>query len=234
MAHMRLCITPRLLLRGLIACFGLLLALHLLMFVAKFGFGHNSVFGTVPMFYFGKERNIPTAYTFILFVLASSVCILAAKIEQKGASRWTFLGIVFLFLGIDEIFSIHEKFNEPTRELLSTSGFFYYAWIIPYFVLVAVLCLILFGWLRALPRDLRTGMLISAFIYISGVFLMEGIGAWYWYHDGVPGRNDFIYFFIVTIEESLEILGLTIFIYVVSKYLASSFDYLQIEFTERQ
>lgn len=232
MANVRLCITPRLLLRSLLACFGLLLALHLLTLVARFGFGHDYVFGFAPMFNLDAERNISMAYTFMLFVLASSVCILAANIERKSTSRWTFLGIVFLILGIDEFISIHEKFTGPVRELLSTSGLFYFAWIIPYFVIVAVLFLILVGWLRDLPKDLRTGMLVSAFIYLSGVFLMEGIGGWYF--NGVPERKDLVYYFIVTLEESLEILGLTIFIYFVAKYLASSFDYLQIEFAEKQ
>lgn len=142
------------------------------------------------------------------------------------------LGVVFIVLAVDEFGSIHEKFSTPVRDALTTSGFFYYAWIIPYLVMVAVLFLILFGWLRNLPKDLRAGMLVSAFTYLSGVFLMEGIGGWYF--SGVPERKDLVYYSIVSLEESLEILGLTIFIYFVSKYLASSFDYLQIEFAEKQ
>jgi hypothetical protein len=61
---------------------------------------------------------------------------------------------------------------------------------------------------------------------------MEGLSGWY--YSGVPERKDLIYFLIISVEESLEILGLTIFIHAVFKYLASSFDYLQFEFSERQ
>jgi len=225
-------ITPRLILRLCLYCFGILLCLNFLMLIARFGFGHDHVLGFASLFSFNVERNIPMAYTFLLFVLASSICMLAANIERKGTSRWAFLGIVFLILGIDEFVSIHERFSEPVRELLSTSGFFHYAWIIPYSVIVVVLFLILFGWLRNLPKYLRAGMLVSALTYLSGVFLMEGIGGWY--SGGVPERKDLVYYLMVSLEESLEILGLTIFIYVVSKYLALSFEYLQIEFAEIQ
>lgn len=75
MANVRFRITSRQLLKGLLACFALLLALHLLTLVVRFGFGHDYFFGFVPMFNFNFERNIPTMYTVLLFVLASySVC----------------------------------------------------------------------------------------------------------------------------------------------------------------
>lgn len=239
MDNVRLCVTPKLLLKVLLGCYGILFALHLLGILAEFPFGHDHVFGLVPMFYFGAEKNVPTAYTFLLFLFASGICSLVAKIDQTATSRWAFLGIVFFILGIDEFVSIHEKFNGPVRELLSTStgffstsGFFYYAWMIPYLAIVIGLFLFLIEWLRNLPQTLRNGMITSAFIYLSGVILMEGMAGWY-SSNFMEGR-DLIYLFFVSLEESFEILGLTTFIYVVSKYLASTSVIVQIQFADKQ
>lgn len=234
MAIMRLCITPRLMLRSLLACFGVLLAMNVLMLIAKFGFGHNYVFGLVQEFNFDVEQNMPTMYNALLFVLASLLCFLATKVENRGAGKWMLLGIVFIALAVDEFTSIHEELVMPVQIALSTSGFFYFAWIIPYFVIVVVLFLILIRWLIGLPKELRAGMLVSAFMYLSGVFLMEGIGGWYYSGGGGPERTDAVYYSITTVEESLEMLGLIVFIYFVSKYLAASFDYLQLAFSEKR
>lgn len=231
MASINLVVTPRLLMRNLLIVFSFLFALNLITLIVRFGFGYPTARGFVPMFNFDDERNIPTMYSVFLFGLASMNCFLAAKIDQRSSGKWFLLGYVFIFLSIDEFVSIHERLIPIFREVFSASGFFYFAWIIPYFVFVLILFLILFNWLRHLPNSVRNGMLLAAVIFNSGVFLMEGISGWY--SDGVPERADAIYYTIVTVEESLEFLGLILFNYILVKYLTNSLDYLQIQFKEK-
>ena len=231
MTILRARITPQLLLKYMLACFVLLLALNLLTVIAK-TLGHHSVKGFVPLFHFDAERNIPTVYTVLLFILASLHRVLAAKVKHRHSGKWKLLGIVFIALAFDEFAVIHERLTTPVRDALSTSGFFHFAWIIPYFVIVVFLFFILFQWLRALPKDLRSGMLISACTYLSGVIGMEGFMGWY--EANFPSASDLSIYLIATVEESLEILGLTIFVYFVSKYLVSTFDCLQMELAEKE
>ena len=118
---MRLYITPHLLLSSLLACFGLLLVFHLLTLVLRFRFGFdiNNLDGFVRdfvrMFDLGSERNIPTLYTVLLFVLASLQCFLAAMAEYRGSGKWVFLGFIFIGLSVDEFVSIHEQLITPVR-----------------------------------------------------------------------------------------------------------------------
>jgi hypothetical protein len=228
MTTLSLSVTPRLLLRYLLVCFGFLLAMNLLTVIFK-TLGHEYVKGFVPLFHFDAEQNIPTVYTVLLFLCASWQCFLAAKVREHRKGTWKMLGFVFIAIAIDEFAVIHERLITPVRDAFSTSGFFYYAWIIPYFFIVVFLFFILFGWLRDLPKDLRAGLLVSAFTYLSGAFVMEGFTGWYF--TNFPGASNLSFYLLTTVEESLEILGITIFIYVVSKYLVSSFDRLRIELT---
>jgi hypothetical protein len=67
---------------------------------------------------------------------------------------WIILSIIFLFLSVDNISSIHERLATPTRYLLGTSGFLYYAWVIPYSMALCVFVPLYSKFLLSLPKKL--------------------------------------------------------------------------------
>ena len=64
-------------------------------------------------------------------------------------------------------------------------------------------------------------MIKAGLIYVLGAVVVEMLGGDYLYlTNDLPTRvNDFRYAFITTVEESLEMLGIVLFIYTLLSYL---------------
>lgn len=193
-----------------------LLLLNLLALALKHAFGFDDAMGFVPLFHFDYEQNAPTLFSVLLILQASASCVVIGRYMREKRIPWFILAFLFAFIALDEFASLHERLAYTVRTGLSTSGFFYYAWIIPYGVLLIVLAAYLFSWLIRLPKAIRNGYIKSAFIYLSGAVLLEGFEGWYF--EGTE-QKDFIYDMMSTVEESFEMLGLILFVYISAKLL---------------
>jgi hypothetical protein len=108
-------------------------------------------------------------------------------------------------------------------------GFLRYAWVIPYFVIVAGLVLFLYNFLLRLPSKTRNLFILSGLIFVSGAIgleLLEG------YYDSLLGTN---YYTVVlyTIEEAMEMVGVIIFIYALLNYLSENQEKVKIVFQQK-
>ena len=195
--------------------FVVLLVLNLIAITLK-ELGHNNAYGFVPTFNFDAEQNAPTLFNVFLILQAAVVCLVISKHNVPRQNYWLGLSIIFTLLAVDEYFILHEKLTGQVRSALSASGFFIYAWIIPYGILVLILGIVLLRWLRQLPKLTRRGFIVSALTYITGALIFEGIAGLYL---NIGENTDFAYRLLTTIEESLEMLGLLVFTYYAVKYL---------------
>jgi hypothetical protein len=183
--------------------------------ISKYEFGHDYVKGLVPMFYLNEENNIPTFFTVVLMLFISLLLSLIANINYKlgirHTAKWAILSIGFLYMAFDEGFAIHENLTSPFRGLMGDTnlGIFYYAWVVPGIILVLFLGAFFTKFLLQLPVATRSRFLVAAGIYLAGAIGVELIGGQY---AEIHGINNPTYSFIVTIEESLEIIGLILFI----------------------
>ena len=106
-----------------------------------------------------------------------------------------------MFLSIDEIASIHERFVNPTKETFKTSGLLYYAWIIPYGIGLIGFIIVYSKFLFELPKDTMVLFLVSGFTFIAGAIGFEMLGG---RQDELYGNRNILYSFYYTCEESLE------------------------------
>jgi hypothetical protein len=93
-------------------------------------------------FNLNTEKNAPTLFSIGLFVISSTLFLMVWKGQaaRKEPQRvWMILSGVFCFLAIDELAMIHERLIDPLRSMLGTSGFFSFAWVIPYGVAIMLL-----------------------------------------------------------------------------------------------
>lgn len=174
------------------------------------------------LFDFNIEKNIPTMFSaFILLFSAGLLGLLGIKDKMNGTkySPWFGLSAVFVFLSVDEMMELHEHLITVVKMFIPTSGILYYAWIIPYTIGVIILLLIYYKFLFRLPRKILYLIILSGFIFIFGAIIIESFGGW---EHELHGDRTLIYCSLYTVEETLEMLGVSLFIYTILSY--SSFS----------
>jgi hypothetical protein len=216
-----LVLTPKNVTRKLLTCVAVLLVFHLITLYLRFGLGHLSLHGMIPMFNFDDERNVPTLFSGFLILLCAVVLWQVSQAEvQRGGKLsfyWKALFVVTMFLFFDEVFSIHEIANNKRFKHVwpEGDGYFHFAWVVPYFFLATAVLLFFIKFLLKLPARTRVQFLIAGGLYAGGALGMELLGGKYQHTYGI----DLNYFLIITIEESLEMLGMIRFLSAILEHL---------------
>jgi hypothetical protein len=169
-----------------------------------------------------EENNIPTYFASMLLLLASIILGLITLIKYRGKrsfkTKWMILAAVFLFLSIEEIVGFHESVVGPLRSFLELDGFFYYAWVIPAFIMFCLFGLWYIPFLFHLPKRTRLLFVISGTLYVLGAVGVEMLGSKYVSDENY---NVLLSNLIATLEEDMEMAGIICFIYTLLKYLQS-------------
>jgi hypothetical protein len=171
------------------------------------------------MFNLSEEHNIPTFYATCLLLLCAALlgCVAAARRGQPYQRHWAALALVFVLVAIDEGVMLHERLVPPLQRLLGASGPLFFAWVIPYGLGLAILGCIYLRFLRQLPARWRRRVLLAAGLYVGGALGIEMVGAAYF---GAAKQIDLLYALVSTLEETLEIAGLLVFVHVLFGYVA--------------
>jgi hypothetical protein len=182
--------------------------------------GHGRLLGLVNLFNVDAEANIPTWYASVSLMVCSGLLAAIAQIQSRESipkiSDWQTLSAIFLFLSIDELVSLHELLIEPLRATLGTTGIFYFAWVIPYSVLVMLVGIRFLKFLTQLPAQTRRSFILAGALYVGGALGMEMIDGLY---ASVYGQENFTYAALTNLEEFLEMLGIVVFIHSLLVYL---------------
>ena len=194
----------------------------------RYVLGHGAVFGLIPLFDFDREHNIPTLFSTSLFLINATLFFVVWKLrnkEDKNQWIWLLLSGLFCFFAIDELSEIHERLIIPVRTTLNTSGFLYFAWVIPYSIAGLLLTIFLIPFFMRIEKKIRKWFAVSALTYIVGAIGVEMIGA---YYLSSKGEFDILYGFITTLEESMEISGLIMFIFTLLSLIQKKYQGLMI------
>ncbi|MBE0428495.1 MAG: hypothetical protein IBX61_01320 [Thermoleophilia bacterium] len=182
-------------------------------------FGLTLVETIFRLFYVDVERNIPTAFSSLLLLFAALLLAVITVLERKQAgspaSKWGILSFGFLFMAFDEAWSFHERLSK------------HITWLIPAAALVFVLVLFFLRFWWRLPARTRLAFLISAVIYLGGVMGFELVGA---YVAELYGQAGLRYGLTATVEESLEMAGVIVFIWALLSYMAGHHEEVTFRF----
>lgn len=207
-----------------------LLTIDLLIIYLKFVKGYAHFRGFINGFYFDTEANFPSFYSAMAMLFAAFLLwligTLKAEKHKRRSGHWKFLSILFVFLSVDEFASLHEMLIKPVRaiidQFLPKSDYFYFAWFIPYSLLVLAVGVIFLRFLFTIPFRTRLLFIASGAIFLSGAVGMEMVSGQYWANQGwsIDGKDevDLAYALMITLEELLEMLGIIVFIYALSAY----------------
>ncbi|WP_309570335.1 hypothetical protein [Deinococcus sp.] len=184
----------------------------------------------VPMFALGSEANIPSVFSGVILSVAAIVAwVIARGKRQQGdhfQRHWMGVSYVFVYLAIDEVAQIHDRATTGVRNILGDSAIFHYAWVVPYFFVVVGVIVWSIPFLRHLPRRTAGGMMLAGAMYVMGAMGLEVI----------EGALEYLGLFhsvampvLVTIEESLEMFSVVLFIWLLLDYLRSYLSNLHLD-----
>ena len=164
-----------------------------------------------------EEQNLPTWFSSILlFSCAAVLAAIAASKRSTGAPytrHWWVLAAGFFYISLDEAVQIHEELGGWA----DVGGILYFDWVIPASILVAILSVSYLGFLAHLPRVTRWRFVAAGLLYVGGAVGMElPLG---WWTDRA-GRHNLTYALIDWVEESLEMIGASVFLYALIEYAA--------------
>ena len=186
----------------------------------------------IKLFDFNREVNLPTYFSSLL-LLANAILLALIGYQYKALNKnfWQWLGLsaIFGFLALDEMVQIHEHVRAPTEALLNTTGIAYFAWFIPYLLIMFILAIIYFKFMARLQIRILKLFIFSAVLYISGAVVVEAISGM---HAEVHGEQTLTYAILYTFEELLEMLGLAVFFYALLCYITSHFKNFKVKFKE--
>ena len=220
-------LSPQGVLRVLLVISAVLVAMYLLGLFLRFGLGHDYALGFVPMFDLNREQNVPTLFSSMLLISAGALCVFTSRLASRWRWQWYFMALVFVVLGIDETFGLHEPLffvlrgnrSESTAELADKLGGVQwsdlYVWI-----MISIILLLAWYWplIRHVGRKVLSIAIWSAIIYLLGVIGIDNVLVT---ENEVPM---IFYLLLSVIEEVCEFVGVSLFIYAVLVYLAEHYN----------
>ena len=168
----------------------------------------------VALFSLSWEGNLPTWYaSALLLACAVTLFLIGGSAPPRQARYWSLLAAVFGYLSIDEAVGLHEQLND----VVHLTGPLYFGWILPAGLAVLLLGLAYLRFLRDLPPETRRRFLLAAALYVGGALFKEiPLGLWTEAH----GDGDLVYALIDFSEETLELIGATLFLVALLRHAA--------------
>ena len=214
----------------LVAAVAVLVALHLVVMVAKFGFGHDHLMGMARVFDLNEESNVPTWYSGVALLLCSASLALVAAVKRRTHDRflahWGVLALIFAYMSLDEVSRFHEHWGAflevPfawARRVEVAGGIFRNLWVVPAAIVVAIIGLAYLRFLWSLPVRTRVQFILAGVLFVWASVGMEMVGAHY---TSIGGRQLVGFAVLVTIEEVLEMGSIVFFLHAVLEYIAQS------------
>lgn len=208
--------------RVLLLAVACLAAASLLGQYSTYFLGDGHLQGFVPEFNLDREMNVPSWFSSACFLFAALLLWQLAAADAKPARRyWRSLSVLFLLFSIDETAAFHEMAVDPLRKLFHAHGLFYFSWVILGGAVVLAMAFIYMRFFLSRPRPVRGLFFLSAGLFLAGTLGLEMVGGRY---VEMHGSSTFTYALIANLEETLELLGLVVFL----RALMTLLDMLQL------
>ena len=131
---------PTTVMRFLVSSILLLQGLNIVSVFLKYYYD-GKYYRVTEYFDVGIEHNVPTIYSTTQLIFAGFCALSIFKVLRfqglRDAGYWFFLGIVLIFLGLDEGATIHEMIGGHFHDRFERGGYLYWLWVVPYGVLTA-------------------------------------------------------------------------------------------------
>lgn len=212
---------PRQVAVSLAAVVAFLMTMHLAVTYARFVLGREHVFGLVRMFDVVAEANVPSWWSSVLLLICAALLGVVARIAfvQRDRYRWHWLalGLLFVLLSLDEAAMIHEAVQAMLRRDLSRGDAEHTLASILYTSLLATIAFVGSArFLAALPRRTAGLFVLAGAMFVAGAIGVDFLGE---LHKSENGSENLVYALTSGLEEAMEMLAVTLFIYALLDHL---------------
>ena len=179
--------------------------------------------------------------TFVVALAAGANVVLVRNIDSSTWRRtgWLVITVLFAYLSLDDGAAIHEHLGAGLKQTpvigAAIEAYDSYSWhivILPFFVAIGGFMLV-FLWKELAHRNERIGIL-AAFSFLAlavGQDYIEGTTEEYDWFEATYGMDPYaILHFAKSLEESLEMLGMTTFLVVFLSHLMRTFRTITLRF----
>jgi len=184
----------------------------------------------VIFFNLDGEANLPTLYSVCEWFLCVIFLALIGFFDRKTLSSrylyWWGLAIIFIFLLIDEFISFHELSEQILALFNIKVLLFPNAWVLIYAVALVPIALAYLQFMIHLPQKTKYLFIFSFMVFMLGAAVTESLEL---FHMEIYGDDKYHYLYFVTVEETLEMMGLLIFIYALASHLVHELGVSQIK-----
>ena len=209
----------------------------------RYSYGNESQLSFVRLFNLEGENNLPSWYSSLaLFLSSAALGTIGLQRRQERnpwAWHWLALAFGFLYLSADEAASIHEiaaplvhRWLDATGHANTVISVIGTAWLLVGIPVAAIVFLMFWGFLRHLPFATRALFLVAGGLFITGTLGVEAVGGRYLANNG--GSHTLTYQMMVVVEEGLEMLGIVVFLYALTTYMATHRISLRVTFSSGQ
>lgn len=182
--------------------------------------GMDSLLNLVSL---NRETSVPTWFSSKLLFMASLLLfclyLLVRRSRPPEGRKWLGLSVIFLYLSVDEATVLHERIGGVFATEFALSGVLYYAWVLPFALLLLVFLAFYAPFFLKLPGRTRNLIALAGALYVGGAMGAEVIAA---LMDQSGDRETVAFIAMFTLEEWLEMTGVSLFIFALLDYAARS------------
>lgn len=168
-----------------------------------------------------RETSLPSWFSskilFVAALLLGFLYLSTRRTRSPGSRMWLGLSIIFLYLSVDEALFLHERVAGVFSRAFGLSGILYYAWVLPFSLLVLVFLVFYAPFFLRLQGRTRNLIALAGTLYLGGALGAEMIAA---LMDQSGNRETLAFIGIFTLEEWLEMTGISVFIFALLDYAA--------------
>lgn len=212
----------------LVGIMALLLVLHTI-FINLIHTDNQDYWQLVQLFDMDAESSLFTWYSSVILLFVPSLLVLYVwllkhQAKEKYNSGWLIAGLTLLYLSIDDVATIHEKFsliNSLTgfQGLLNhiSSTWLAWSWWVAYIPLAILVGVLLWRWFWNLPKRTKIIIVIAIAVAALGQVGMEAVSSYVTnstgHYVGLVWRG---------YQKFVGRLGLSIFLYAIIDYIMAS------------
>lgn len=194
--------------------------------------GHRFLFGLVTLFDLDEEMNVPTYISAVYLLLGAALAAAQAWQATKARSplrrHWSMLALVLLAMSVDEVCQMHEHLTDVVNHFVPLQGtVLNYAWVVIGVPIVAGLAVYFWPFVRSLSWEQARRFVLAAALFFGGAVGVEIPEGW---AAAILGRESISVQMLCVVEETLELVGVSVLVYALLRVLAATAAELRLRF----